>query len=183
MNPHGPEIWLQSSWITVACHYTQHYTTFSNKKYMCARPSFRTNNVWKWGSWYKNDNCQFVALIMKRFHMFTHFYTASFSIGFLWKQQRFFTWSTRCVLTKLWAVSESSLKIKVRLHWTLFVILLQQLFENEDVLYGLCNTFKTANAITLAKTVLVSPYKVMQVSWKGTIFKQPVQFSKAFQFL
>ena len=36
----------------------------------------------------------------------------------------------------------------------------------------LCNIFKTANAIMLAKTILKSPYKVLQGSLKRTIFKR-----------
>ena len=55
----------------------------------------------------------------------------------------FFIWSTRRIFTKLLAVSKSSIKIKVRLYGTLFVILItlatifkQRLFhENEIVQY------------------------------------------------
>ena len=38
----------------------------------------------------------------------------------------------------------------------------------------LCNSFKIANAITLAQNILESAYKVLQDLWKGTIFTQPV---------
>ena len=34
----------------------------------------------------------------------------------------------------------------------------------------------------LFKTILWNPYKVLQGSWKGAIFKRPVQFSKAAEF-
>ena len=46
----------------------------------------------------------------------------------------------------------------------------------------LCSIFKTKNAITLAKTVLESPSKLLQDLWKGVTFKRLVQFSKAVQF-
>ena len=47
----------------------------------------------------------------------------------------------------------------------------------------LCNIFEAANAITLAKTVLESPYKVLQVSSKRTVSGQPARSSKVVQFL
>ena len=34
------------------------------------------------------------------------------------------------------------------------------------------NIFKTENALTLPKTILESPHKVLQGSWEGVIFKQ-----------
>ena len=38
-------------------------------------------NFRSWESWYKNNNCQFAALIgMKRLRIFTHLYAASFTI-------------------------------------------------------------------------------------------------------
>ena len=46
----------------------------------------------------------------------------------------------------------------------------------------LCNTYKIANAITVPKNILESPYKALQDSRKGIIFKRLVQFSKAVQF-
>ena len=71
------------------------------------KASFCANSVWKvyheflfWKlrSNYKSGNCQFVAFNrMKRFGVCTHFYAASFSIKMF---------------------------LKVRSHWTLFVILL-----------------------------------------------------------
>ena len=85
----------------------------------------------------------------------------------------------------MWGVSESSIKIKVKLHGALFVVLLTSaVIYKQRLLHGtsLYNIFKTANALTLARSSLESPYKVLQCSWKGIIFKQPVQFSKAVQF-
>ena len=77
-------------------------------------------------SWYKNNNCWFVPLIsIKRFCMFGSFYTALLSIK-LWfyETTTFSILSSRHIFTKLSAFSESSIKIKLRLHWTFFVILL-----------------------------------------------------------
>ena len=52
------------------------------------------------------------------------------------------------------------------------------LYGNEFVI-----VLKTPNAITLVKTVLKSPCKVLQSSSKEIILKRPVQFSKAVQKL
>ena len=60
--------------------------------------------------------------------------------------------------------TESSIKIKVRSHGTLFLILLTSAVICKQRLLRLCNIFKTANAITLSKTVLESPYEVLQGS-------------------
>ena len=46
----------------------------------------------------------------------------------------------------------------------------------------LCNIFKNTSIITLAKTILESPYKIQQGSWEGAIFKRPVKFLKTIQF-
>ena len=40
---------------------------------------------------------------------------------------------------------------------------------------SLSNIFKTVNALKLTKTILESPYNVLQGSWKEVILKQPVQ--------
>ena len=77
------------------------------------------------------------------------------------KLATFFVSSTKCIFRKLLSFSESSIKIKVRSRWVLFLILLQQLFANNDLCMKtrLCNIFKTANAMTLTKTILESPYE------------------------
>ena len=146
---------------------------------------------WKQQSWYKSDNCQFIVLIrMEHFHMFRHFYAALFSLikRVFIKIATFFISSTRLIFAKLSSASETSRKKKkIRSHMTLFKIL-QLLFADKDfwMEMRLFNIFKTSNAITLAKTVLEKPYKVLQGSWKGVlnkkIFKRLVQFSKAVQF-
>ena len=46
----------------------------------------------------------------------------------------------------------------------------------------LCNIFKNTSIVTLAKTILESPYKIQQGSWEGAIFKRPVKFPKTIQF-
>ena len=58
----------------------------------------------------------------------------------------FFIWSTRRIFTKLLAVSKSSIKIKVRLYGTLFVILItlatifkQRLFQENEIVQYLQN--------------------------------------------
>ena len=65
-------------------------------------------------------------------------------------------------------------------HFSWF-FLIQQLFANKDFCMetSFCNIFKTVNAITLTKTILESSYEDLQGSWKGVIFKQPTQSSKA----
>ena len=134
------------------------------------------NKVWqvyhkflfsKQQSWYNNDNFQFVALIsIKLFCMLEHFYTAS-------------------LFTNLLAVSESSIKIKLRLHCTFFIILLTAAViykERFCVETRLCNIIKAANSITLVNTILESTYKVLQNLWKETIFKRTLQISNTVQF-
>ena len=73
----------------------------------------------------------------------------------------FFIWRSRRILKKLFAVSET-LKKNNR-HFLQFC-LFQQLFANKDFSMEkiLCNIFETANAAMLAKTILESPYKVLQ---------------------
>ena len=92
--------------------------------------------------------------------------------------------SAKRILTKLLRFSESLIKIKVRSCWTLFLILLQQLFANNDFCMEtrLCNIFKTANAMTLTKTILESPYEQLQGLCKGAIFNNPHNFQWAFNF-
>ena len=113
--------------------------------------------------------------------MSTHFYAASFSIKLCFmKLAIFFLSSTRHIFRNLLAVSESSRKIQVKLHWTLSLILLTSAVICKQRLWmkaRLCNIFKTANAATLTKTLLESPDKVLQSSQKRTIFEQPVQRS------
>ena len=72
-----------------------------------------------------------------------------------------FVSSTKRIFTKLLRFSESLMKIKVRACWALFLILLQQLFANNDFCMEtrLCNIFKTANAMTLTKTIFESTYE------------------------
>ena len=96
----------------------------------------------------------------------------------------FVSWSWR-ILKKLLAVSESSVKIKVRLPWTFFVIFLTSaVICKQRILHGkeIVQYLQNYNVITLAQTILKSPYTVLQESRNETIFKQPVQFSKAIQF-
>ena len=76
------------------------------------------------------------------------------------KLATFFILSIRRIFPKLLAISESSIKLKVRSHGTFFVILLtsgvicMQIFCIETRVYIV---FKTANAITLVKIILESP--------------------------
>ena len=97
--------------------------------------------------------------------------------------------STRGIFIKLLAVSESSIKIKVRSHWTLFAILLtsaifKQRFCMETRLY---NISQTENAITLVKTTLESPpsfssfCKVLQASRKRSLNVR-YNFQRSFNF-
>ena len=60
----------------------------------------------------------------KRFHTFLHFYAALFSIKACFYESVFFISATRRNFRKLLSVSESSIKVKVRLHWTLLLTLL-----------------------------------------------------------
>ena len=96
---------------------------------MFPSPRFDANNIWKvyhkfifwkwrsWYIWYKNGKCQFVALIsIKSFRMFTYFlYNLVFNkeLRVFMKLATFFVSSTKCVFTKLLAVTERSIKIKV----------------------------------------------------------------------
>ena len=97
------------------------------------------------------------------------------------KLTMFFISSTKRIFTKLLSFSESSIKIKARSHWALFLILLQQLFANNDFCMEtrLCNIFKTANAMTLTKIILESPYNNCKVCVKElslttrTVFNGP----------
>ena len=122
-----------------------------------SRPRFRANNIWKvyhkflfWKeqNWYKNYTCQFVGLIsMKHLHMFPHFYAASFWIKTCFmRPAMFFTLSIRHILTKLLAVPESLIKIKVRSPRTLFIIPLtsavickQRLLHGNEIVQHLQN--------------------------------------------
>ena len=103
---------------------------------MCARTYFRANKVWKvyqkflfWKrrSWYKNGNCQFVTLInMECLRVFSHFYAASSSVKMCFYETSnvFLSQILNAFSKKLLSASESSIKIMVRAHWGLFVILL-----------------------------------------------------------
>ena len=73
---------------------------------------------------------------------------------------------TKRIFTKILDISES------------LICLLQQLFANKDfcIETRLLNIFKPKNFIT-AKTILESPYKVLQGSSKRAIFKRPIQSS------
>ena len=84
------------------------------------------------------------------------------------KLAMFFISSTKRIFTKLLSFSKSSVKIKVRSHGALFLILFQQLFANNDFCMEtrLWNIFKTANAMTLTKTILESPYNNCKVCVK-----------------
>ena len=100
--------------------------------------------------------------------MFRHFYAALFSLikRVFIKIATFIISSTRLIFAKLSSASETSRKKKkIRSHMTLFKIL-QLLFADKDfwMEMRLFNIFKTSNAITLAKTVLEKPYKVLQGS-------------------
>ena len=82
------------------------------------------------------------------------------------KLATFFISSTKFIFTKLLSVSERLIKIKVRSHWALFLILLPSAVIYKDFCMEtrFCNIFKTANAITLSKTILESPYEDLQGS-------------------
>ena len=88
-----------------------------------------------------------LLLIWKSFRTFKHFYSAK-SVSM--KLETFFISSTRLIFTKLLAVSESSIKIKVRFHLTLFEILFSSavIYKNFYMETRLCNIFKTVNAMT-----------------------------------
>ena len=70
------------------------------------------------------------------------------------KPATFFISTTKFIFTKLLNVSE---RLKIKRFW---------------------NIFKTENTITLSKTILERPYEDLQGSWKGAIFKGPIQMSK-----
>ena len=56
--------------------------------------------------------------------------------------------------------SERVFKIKVRLRWTVFEILIMSAMETK-----LSNIFKTTNVTNLAKVIQESPYTVLQVTF------------------
>ena len=76
----------------------------------------------------------------------------------------FFIWRSRRILKKLFAVSETLKKNNRHFLQIDTFCLFQQLFANKDFSMEkiLCNIFETANAAMLAKTILESPYKVLQ---------------------
>ena len=75
---------------------------------------------------------------------------------FLWNYQRFFIAGARGVFTKLLAVAEGSIKVKVKLHWTLFAIcLIQHSFEIKDF----CMETRLHNIL---KTEILKYYNVGQ---------------------
>ena len=97
----------------------------------------------------------------------------------------FFISSSRRSFRKLLSVSECSIKIKIRSHRALFLILLTSaIFYKQRLLYGngIVQYLQNCNATTLTKTILERAYEDLQGSRKGAIFKQPIQFSKAIQF-
>ena len=57
--------------------------------------------------------------------------------------------------------SERTFKIKVRLGWTVFEILLMSAMETR-----LSNIFKTTNVTDLTKVIQESPYRVLKVTFK-----------------
>ena len=85
---------------------------------------------WKQRNWCKNVNCHFIALIiMKRFLKFMYLYVASFSIRTcFYETSSVFYLKYKKYFHKTISFSESSIKIKVRLHWILVVILLTSAF-------------------------------------------------------
>ena len=115
------------------------------------------------------------------FCMFTHFYVALFfKKKCFMKLATFFISSTKRIFTKLLSVSESSVKVKVGSHWAHFLILLTSAVICKQQIYmemRLCNIFKTANSITLNKTISESLCEELQGLWK-----RPVQFPKNVQF-
>ena len=56
--------------------------------------------------------------------------------------------------------SEKAFKIKVRLRWTVFEILIMSAMETK-----LSNIFKTTNVTNLAKVIQESRYTVLQVTF------------------
>ena len=117
---------------------------------------------WKRQSWYKNKNCQVVALVSMECYAYLSIFMQP---RFQWKrvimkQTTFLILRTTRIFSKLLGVSEISMKIKVRSHWTLFVILLtsgwsspviwkQRLFHENEIGQYLQNR----NAVMLAKTI------------------------------
>ena len=79
------------------------------------------------------------------------------------KLAEFFISSTKLIFAKLLKVSESSIRLGHIWHFSYFN-LLQELFASNNFYMEtrLCNIFKTANAITLRKTILESPYEELQ---------------------
>ena len=88
-----------------------------------------------------------------------------------------FILNTRRAFTKLLAISETSIKIRVRLIGTLFVIFLTSaVICKEGLLHGneIVQYLQNCKTITLAKTILESLHKVLQGSRKetnSTVFK------------
>ena len=66
--------------------------------------------------------------------------------------------STNRIFTKLLKVSESSIKIKVRSHLTLFLFL----FAKQRLLYGNETVQYLSYAMTLIKTILERPHEELQ---------------------
>ena len=66
--------------------------------------------------------------------------------------------STNRIFTKLLKVSESSIKIKVRSHLTLFLFL----FAKQRLLYGNDTVQYLSYAMTLTKTILERPHEELQ---------------------
>ena len=100
------------------------------------------------------------AIALERFHIFTHSYTASFSIKtHFMKLATFFISKTKQNYAEILTVPESTIKIKTMLPWILFKILLtsaiicKQSFCAKTKLY---NVFKT-------KTILESAYNLVQM--------------------
>ena len=73
------------------------------------------------------------------------------------KLATFFISSTKFISTKLLSVSERLIKMKVGSHWAV-------IYKDFCMETRFCNIFKTANAITLSKTILESPYEDLQGS-------------------
>ena len=127
----------------------------------------------------------YVIISTKIFHLFMHFYAASFSIKkcFLKNDNVSYLENYTHFLK-----TESSIKICHIAHtfhnFAYFRLKFVICKQNKDFCMETrsCNHFKIANAVTLDKAILEIPYKVLQGLWKEVIFKRVAQFSKAIQF-
>ena len=106
-------------------------------------------------------------------------------VRFFIKLTIFFILTTGDLYIKQSTFSECSLKIKVWWPWMFFVVLVTSaVICKQNLLHGnwFFNIFKTTNPMMVVENMSESTYEVLQISWKRTTSKWPLQFSKAILF-